>query len=151
MEGGDLSNAVAPRCLYVFEGLLAHEPTGLKPAVAARVDARLHRWDHVLRRMRFDPLVSRMLWDLVWRHGLRFDVVTYLYDETFAVALYKHLDGTLGYPISNVLWYPSPQALASGLAIMPDVARVFDANPRNALAYGPRGRLVQDLHHDLQI
>jgi hypothetical protein len=151
MQGGDISNAVSPRCLYVFEGLIATAPGGVKSSVATKVDERLHRWDRIIHRMDFDPTVTQLLWDLVWRHGIRFDVVTYLYDVSFATALFQHLDSELGMPLSHVLWYPSPQALANGLAVMPDVARVFDANQQNALAYGGRGRYVRDLHRDLQI
>lgn len=151
MEGGDISNAVSPRCLYVFEGLLAVAPSDVRSTIATKVDIRLRRWDRVIRRMEFDTTVAQLLWDLVWRYGIRFDVVTFLYDESFATPLFKHLDGELGLPISHVLWYPSPQALASGLAVMPDVARVFDANQQNALAYGGRGRYVRDLRRDLQI
>lgn len=151
MEGGDLSNAVSPRILYVFEGLLASPPADVKSSVALRVAERLRRWDSVIQRMDFYPIVGQMLWDLSWRHGIRFDVVTYLYDTDFAARLFHHLDTVLGLPVSHVLWYPSPQALASGLAMMPDVARVYDANPGNALVYGPRGRLVLDLHRDMQI
>lgn len=149
MEGGDISNAVAPRVLFVFEGLIGRPPVG-NQAIKAKVSRKLHRWTNVVDAWDLDETMVKQMWDLVWRRNVQFDVVTFLYEESFAVALWKRLDG-LGLPVSRVLWFDSPQHLARSLVYMPDVRTVFTADRSNAMAYGKVGRLVVDRSQDIRV
>lgn len=145
MQGGDLSNEVAPRVLLVFEGLIAYPPEG-REAVSADVARRLRRWKTVVKRWHLDETMVKQMWDLAWRRGIKFDVVTFLYEEAFAVALWYLLDD-LGMPMSRVLWFQDAQALARSLVYMPDVQAVYTAD--NALVFGGLGRQVRDRARDL--
>lgn len=146
MQGGDLSNQVPPRALFVFEGLVGLPPSGNK-AVTTKVAARLRRWSNVARAWEIDETVAKQLWDIAWRQGVQFDIVTYLHEEAFAVALWHRLDD-LGLPMSRVIWEANPPALARALAYMPDVIAVFHSNSSDRLVYGSKGRLVTDRVRD---
>lgn len=142
MQGGDISNEVPPRAIFVFEGLIAYPPTSKLP-LATTVAARLHRWDRVLNAWTLNETMVKQMWDHAWRRGIQFDVVTFLYEESFAVALWHRLDN-LGLPMSRVLWYPSLQHLAEGLAYMPDVYVVYAGTWSASLAFGKKGYHVVD-------
>lgn len=141
VEKGDISGQPTPRLLFVFEGLLGIPPHRTKGLVfvGARAFGRqslaVAQWD-------LDPVMVQQLWDLFWRHSYRFDVVTFMGPQ-FAVALHQRLE-QLNVPISHVITYPTPDALASALAVMPDVAAVYDGDPHRKMAFGSKGRYVSD-------
>lgn len=141
MEKGDISGTPTPRLLFVFESLLGVPPHSSKGLVYAgakmlgRSKLAAAQWD-------LDPVMVQQLWDLFWRHNYRFDIVTFK-GHDFAVALYERLE-QLNVPVSNVLSFPSAEALAKGLAYMPDVVTVYDGDPARRMTYGSKGRYVSD-------
>lgn len=135
MQGGDLSNEVAPRLLFVFENTVATLPT---KAAAAREKAalRLRRWDTAVAQWEISERAYALLWDVTWRYNYRFDIVTYK-PACFAKALRQRLDDE-GLPVGNV-WASSPTLLSKKLAFMPDVRYVYDADGSRLFTYGGRG------------
>ena len=76
MQAGDISNDVAPRFVFVFEGLLASLPTPIAVA-QEKTYARLHRWKKAAALWKIDGTVQSHMWDLVWRYDFGLDVITY--------------------------------------------------------------------------
>lgn len=140
MQGGDLSNELPPRFIFVLEPLLAS--VSPRQARAQRLDLKLHRWKSAVDRLEWNTYALSTMWNTVWRLGIRFDVATYTStDEGWLTALRDRLD-LENVPVSTVLAYRTPQELALKLAYLPDVRAVFDADPTRSLVYGRRGRSV---------
>ena len=140
MQGGDLSNELPPRFVFVLEGLIASVPA--KQVRAQRLDLKLHRWKHAVDRLEWNTYALSTMWNTVWRLGIRFDVATFTStEEGWLTALRDRLD-LENVPVSTVHAYKTPQELALKLAYLPDVRAVFDAAPERALVYGNRGRSV---------
>lgn len=139
MERGDISGRLAPRWMFVWEGVVANVP----PAKQApyKLAVRLHRWRKAVDCWETEPHVAKVLNDLFWRRDLRFDVVTFLGDQ-YVEHIQRRLDGE-SLPFSNV-WAVSEDTLAKRLVYMPDVQYVVHADPARHLSYGPRGLLVTD-------
>lgn len=136
MQNGDISNEVSPRLVLVYEGLL-----GLLPTPRARAGEALarktHQWKRAAKAYEINEPLARVIWDTVWRYRYSVDVITYL-GEDFADAVEARLDDE-GLPVGRV-WADSPQRLARRLALMPDVAAVYDNE--NHLIYGSKGRTL---------
>lgn len=139
MQGGDLSDRLPPRWLFVFEGVIARVP----PVKQARFNLymRTHRWKRAAGLFEMEKHVTKVLWDLYWRRDYRFDVVTHMGDE-MAEEIEKMLD-RYNVPLGNV-YYNEPEALAKNLTFMPDVQYVVHGDPAHHLSYGNRGLLVTD-------
>lgn len=139
MEGGDLSNEVAGRLLFVFEGTVGR----LRPGAEARERGllRLRRWAAAVRCWEIPQEARAVLWDAAWRWSYRFDVVTHR-PAGFAKALEGALDEA-DVPFTKV-WSMSVDELARALARMPDVQAVFFADQSRRFAYGSRGVLVEN-------
>lgn len=140
MEKGDISGQPTPRLLFVFEGLVAHRGEAPLQRIVGALTRRFSAL--AVQQWNIDPVMRQQFWDLFWRHNMRLDVVTFMGDE-FAVALYRRFQD-LDLPVSNVLSFESPAALASAIAYMPDVAAVYDGDPSRKLAFGSKGRYVSD-------
>jgi hypothetical protein len=136
MQGGDISNEVSPRLVLVYEGLL-----GLLPTPRARAGESLARkarqWKRAVKAYEINEPLARVIWDTVWRYRYSVDVITYL-GEDFAEAVEWRLD-VEGLPVGRV-WADNPQRLARRLALMPDVAAVYDNE--HHLIYGSKGRML---------
>jgi len=138
MQGGDLSNELPPRFVFVLEGLVATVPASA--VRRQRLHLRLHRWEKAVDLLEWNTYALSTMWNTVWRLGVRFDVATYTSTEQgWLEALRDRLDQE-NVPVSTVHAYSSPQELALKLAYLPDVRAVFDAAPERALVYGNRGR-----------
>lgn len=135
MQDGDLSNEVAPRLLFVFEGTVATLPSKAT-ATKERLYCRTKRWDRAVGLWEVSDRASALLWDVLWRYHYRFDIVTFR-PFGFAQALMRRFDAE-GFPVGNVR-ASSPSSLAQQLAYMPDVRYVYDADPDHVLTYGGRG------------
>lgn len=138
MQGGDLSNELPPRFVFVLEGLVASVPKKQEPRF--KLALRMHRWTRAVDCLEWNTYALSTMWNTVWRHGVRFDVATYTSTEAgWLDALRDRLDQE-NVPVSTVHAYSTPQELALKLAYLPDVRTVFDADPSRALVYGNRGR-----------
>jgi hypothetical protein len=134
MQGGDLSNEVAPRLLFVFENTIGTLPSKTAEA-RERTAVKFHRWRTAVDCWMIPPRSHALLWDVAWRYNYRFDVVTYR-PAGFARELEKRLG--MDVPVSSV-FSSSPALLARKLAFMPDVRFVYDADPERVFTYGGRG------------
>lgn len=135
MQGGDLSNEVAPRLLFIFEGTVATLPSKTVEA-KEKIHQRLKRWQKAVDLWEISERAYALLWDVTWRYNYRFDIVTY-HPAGFAKALKERLDDE-GLPVGRV-WHSSPSLLAKRLAFMPDVRYVYDADASRLFTYGGRG------------
>lgn len=138
MEGGDISNDIAPRMIFVFEGVIGELPG---PMAAAREKAALkaHRWGAAVKCWQISDRADMLLWDVAWRWNYRFSVVTYR-PAGFAGALELRLNEE-NLPFSTV-WATTPETMAKRMAFMPDVSHVFDSDPARLFTYGDRGHYL---------
>jgi hypothetical protein len=128
MKNNDLSSSVTPRILLVAEGALIY---------SVNTKAKRFRQQWAL----YDLMVRRILW-LFHQKDVRIEIVTYLGDE-IAEQLAEWLDDEM-VPVSRV-WSTSPESLARGIAYMPDLALVYDAEAERWLTYGAKGRYLTDV------
>jgi hypothetical protein len=135
MQGGDLSNEVSPRLLFVFENTVG--------TLSGKVDEakeswylRSKRWRKAVDLWEISDRAYALLWDVSWRYNYRFDVVTY-HQPHFAKALAERFDDE-GLPVGRVI-ASTPMKLARQLAFMPDVRYVYDADESRLFTYGGRG------------
>lgn len=136
MWKGDISNQMSPRLVVVFEGLL-----GLLPNPRARAAESLarkaHQWKRAVRQYEMNELAAKKIWDVTWRKGHSVDVITWLGDD-FAEALQVRLDDE-NLPINRV-YAAEPHQLARSLAYAPDIAAIYDPDPRHSFTFGGKCR-----------
>ena len=140
MRGGDISNEVTPRLLFVYEDVLAKQVR--TPVAPRRFMKRRANWHLLISTYEVDQLLAARLWMVVGRLGVRFDAVTFLPAEAVP-HIREHLESE-NIPVAHVRSYDSPQALADALAYMPDVIGVYDL-PARAVAYGGKGQDIGQL------
>lgn len=142
MRGGDISNEIAPRLWFVFEGLVVipdgHDLEYIQRLWMKRRRPKLEQYFVV------SPIVLRRMWDLtLGRFDFHCEVVTFFgewHDQ--AVSWMTALD----MPAS--VHYVSPEDFRDR-TLSPAVARVYDPNPRRALVWGSKGVYI-DPHHDFE-
>jgi hypothetical protein len=136
-EGLDIGSARPDRFLFTWDAL-AHIPNDIAVSKYEWY-LRTHRWQKAVACWEIFPLMSKWLWDIVWRHSVKLDVVTFN-GEQFAAALQRRFDEQQ-LPVNHTLSM-QPDELAKELAVMPDVRRVYFGNPEDQFKYGPRGEFV---------
>lgn len=137
MEKGDLSNEVAPRLVFVFEGVVGR----LRDELREKGMLKLHRWAKAVECWEIPELARSILWDTAWRYSYRFDIVTHR-PPGFAKALVPLLEEA-DIPYTQVRSW-RPEQLARHLIAMPDVQTVYFADPENRFTYGGRGILLPE-------
>lgn len=137
MERGDISNSEAPRYVFVFEGTIGQIDS--TDVLAERALCKTRQWRRAVARWDIPEITGTLMWDLSWRRGVRFDVVTYR-SKGFADALRDRLADE-DYPVSRV-WADTPAHLARKLARMPAVLAVYDADEKRRFTYGHRGIIL---------
>lgn len=133
MQGGDLSNELSQRVYVVFEGTIAVPRPGLKSGVLKKV------LGPALRDMDVDPEMTKHLWDIWQRLGVRFDAVTFDFD---AERVQEWIDRT-NLPIHTTWPFRSRDTFVQQLAFMPWVSHVIDHQA--PMAYGSRSSTVAGL------
>lgn len=139
MEKGDISNVISPRMLVVFEHLVGLLPT---PADRAKYSTmvRLHQWKRAVNTFEPNELLSKHLWDMTYgRYSYTLDCVTWLPEE-MEEYVHEWLDRE-GLPFSQYHRY-DPTKLARRIATMPDVAFIYDPDPKHRFLFGSKGRIV---------
>lgn len=130
MRGGDLSNQVTPRLLFLWEG-----------CVAENVKRRVYESpERHLRRMAPRLNVVRRMWDVAWRFDYRVDVFSLL-GENYGAPLEKVID-RLDLPVSHVTAYDSFTQAAKLMAYAPAVARIFVGEEYSPIAFGGKTVVV---------
>jgi hypothetical protein len=137
MENGNLSNRVAPRIVLVFEGALGFCTD------TARYDkaVRKEKWETAIKYWSLNTLCMAKLMHLYFKKDVNIEVVTYL-GEPFAEEL-RYLLQDL--PLHRV-WATTPFDLGLKVAYMPDLAMVYDPEPKRWLMYGGKGRYLSSIN-----
>lgn len=136
MLKGDISNAVQPRLLLVFEGALGHiEGDAVQEfnTLATR-----GKWREAWDLWTLHELMMGKIWNVTQKQFIQTSVVTFVHDSPLAGAGLQAVLDSHGLPVSEVLAM-TPQRLAREVAFMPDVARIYDANPESWAMYGRKG------------
>lgn len=139
MQDGDISNAVAPRFIIVFEGLIGRFSDG----AAERSESylrRLRQWKRAAECWEIDPQVVAHMWDMILRFDVQVDTATYL-PPKYAEHIEKRLEQA-NVP-SGHFHVTSPEQLTKSLAYMPYVRKVFYRIPERLFVYGDRGVYVE--------
>lgn len=139
MEKGDISNAVVPRFLFVFEGIIGKLPD-VRAESKARALFAIHQWVRCVRCYQIDTHISKVLWDLAWRQSIQFDVVTFL-GEGMADAIRDRLD-YLQLPVSNVD-HTTGDELVHQLTYRPNIVQIVHPFPDWQFRFGGVGRYVE--------
>lgn len=139
MEKGDISSQVASRIIVVFDGLIGRLDN---PVDAAKEKAfrKARMWKRAAHCWTIDPLITKQMWDWVWRREFGLDVATYVRPMAYAQAIEALLD-EYGLPIGH-MHYVTAEELVGRLAIMPYVERIFYAQPGRPFIYGGKGVYV---------
>jgi hypothetical protein len=131
--------------VVVFEGLL-----GLLPDVKARTTEqayrRAHRWQRAVNAYEINELMAKHIWDVVWRFHYSVDICTYLGDD-MADAITERLDRE-NLPVGNV-FATQPNLLARRIALMPNIAAIYDPDPAHRFTYGSKGRFLSPTNPNL--
>lgn len=126
MKGGDLSNAVPPRCLVHLD------------VVTVRQTITRKKWG-LLPRSHDEVHVDRLALNRMWRFSAGHDVSIDLFatgiTQAELDALVERMDAMHGNPFRWHVAYPSIKALVAELPYRPEVIGVVDL-PERALRYG---------------
>jgi hypothetical protein len=146
MERGNLSNNVRPRVILVFEGALGHISGTAVEEFNDRAAEGL--WVTAWDQWTLNDLMSRKIWDVVKRLAIQVSVATLLVPDEFSDVAGSGLQDVLdiaGLPVSEII-VMSAERLSRELPFMPDVARVYDANPETAGMFGRKGVLLRNVN-----
>lgn len=138
MEGGDLSNEVVPRLLFVFENLLGLLPTAKHEAQAVKYFRR-KQYTKALSVFEVNEPLAQRIWDMTWRLKFSVDLVTWI-PNPFKNYLSDWVDQQ-DLPIGHVT-HQNPTTFARKLSYMPHVAALFDPDPSHQFTWGSKGRIV---------
>jgi hypothetical protein len=131
VQGGDLSNDPQPCLIVVFEGLLGTPPP--RPV-------QKRRWGRTKspRAQIAEFTINAQLLGKIRSTPYPVEVVTF-FGPDFAQAIADRLDTY--HALVRRVWSTTPEDLAKIHLTMPDVARIYDPDPRRAFAtYGSLGR-----------
>lgn len=139
MERGDIAVPQAQRFLFVFDGFLGKLPK--KKLLAYKALLKVHQWERAFYLWDMVPKATDHLNRIYWQYNLRFDIVTW---QPQAIANeIEEWCARINLPVGYVSSTTS-EKLARELAHMPDVVKVFDADPDHKFRYGQRGRWLDD-------
>jgi hypothetical protein len=141
MEKGNLSNEVTPKILLVFEGAVGWLPEDRRKTYDKLV--RKGQWLYAAYEWELNDLMLRKIWDVMFRRGQDIEIITYISQE-FADAIAYRLDEE-DVPVRKV-WSTTPAILSRKIALMPDVAVIFDPDPEHQFTYGGKGRVLTSPH-----
>ncbi|MFE9834052.1 hypothetical protein ACFYP4_02715 [Streptomyces sp. NPDC005551] len=132
MQGGDIDNGFQPCLLVVFEGLL-----GIPP----KETAKKSRWKlrkPTAKEQAAEYEINVLLLNQIRRTPYPVEVVTFEGPE-FAAAVESRLEDL--HALVRRVWSTTPTELARIHISLPDVAAIYDPDPRRAFAtYGSLGR-----------
>ena len=138
MEGGDISNEVSPRLLFVFENLLGLLPTGEHVGQVLRFYKK-KRYAKAIEVFEVNEQLAHRIWDMTWRLKSSIEVVTWI-PNSFHLYVKQWIEEQ-DLPISNVS-YENPTLFARKLSYMPHVAAIFDPDPAHQFTWGSKGRIL---------
>lgn len=145
MQRGDLSNELVPRLVLVFENLVGIVPKG-PSRVSYEGFLRTKRWKRAIPYLLVNDLLAKQMWHVTWHLHYQLEVVTFLHED--AVQPISDWIDVQDLPVHRV-WYSDPNKLARKIATMPDLAVIFDPDPRHALTFGRKGRIINPASPDI--
>lgn len=146
MRRGELSNEVLPRVYLVFEGLLGILPD-TKTKTLELLARKRKKYKEAASYYQLNIPTSGGMRDLYWRHRFRVDVITFI-DPAFVSPVRNRLDSK-NLLFGDVHYYSGPQELAMDMVYDQSILGVLDPDPKNALAYGSKGRYCSPTQLDL--
>ncbi|MFN2347137.1 MAG: hypothetical protein ABR616_15670 [Dermatophilaceae bacterium] len=142
IEKGDISNSIAPKLVFIFDGLVGRIPQD-EERVAARLRKR-GKWDQLARVYEVDTKMGAHLWDIIWRSPFSFDIVSFETDDEKWYDALERLLNRANVPHSRLEIYADPNDFAQHMAYAPNILRVFHGNPSWNFKFGDRGQYVSD-------
>lgn len=142
MEHGDISNEVAPRLVFVFEGLIGYLAENTGDATKRNVLLRARAWKRAAAMWTLDQWTLKIMWDYTSRRRQSIDVVTYV-DEREAERIRDRLDAH-GYPFAN-FWATTLDEMLHLHVNNPAVVGVVDGDASRWLTYGSKGMSIGNL------
>ena len=142
MEGNDLSNEIAPKLVFVFDGLVGRVPD--EDARLAEKYRKRRKWDLLARVYEVDTQMGAHLWDIVWRSRFSFDIVSFeSADERWRDSLERLLDRA-NVPYSRLETYDDPNDFAQHMVYAPNILRVYHGRSDWWAKFGDKGDLIID-------
>lgn len=142
MQYGDLSAQIVPRLVLVFEGSLGFLEASKVGQFNKLGSAGL--WDAAARCWDLNDMMMRKIWDVVWRQSFQLEVVTYAGPPSLAESLQERFEEE-NLPISRTL-ASTAERMARRLSYAPDIAYVYDTDPRHVMMYGGKGRHMTNVN-----
>lgn len=141
VEKGDLSNQVQPKILIVFEEAVAH----LSPAMVKDFEKAMakERFGWAAAFWNLDDLMVRKIEDLIYRQDKDVQLITF-YPQELAEQ-WDYLLEENDVPVGDIKPYKL-DVLARKVALMQDVAAVYDPDPAHQFTYGAKGRVLTSPH-----
>ena len=137
MEKGDIDNAMPPRIIVIFDGLIGEVPPNRERRV--QLLRSVGRWKAVAESYDIDLHVRKQLHDMSWRRHWRIDVV--LFDHEGVARAMERRFNRMNLAIANVYAISGPKELVERLPVMPEVIYVVHGNPEWTYAFGRLGHL----------
>jgi len=139
MRNGDLSNEPAPRIYVVFDDCMGKIPDESKELVNVLIGEG--NFDKALSHMDFNyNIIARLGW-LSVRKNVNIYLVTWM-GEGMAQAIETYMSD-MNVPVRGCLALTSGQ-LARMTAQDDSVMGIYDPDPKHALSYGAKGRIIRD-------
>lgn len=130
---------VAPRYVFVWEGLLARLPEGKE--AAERRWLKLKRWERAFRLWEWDPIMRNVISDSFYRRHIVVDVLI-THELPFRDLVMQYMEQSF-YEITRVLHRPSLAEFEKQLPHMPEVDLVLHGEADRPFLFGSKGRLVR--------
>lgn len=145
MQRGDISGDLVPRFVLVFEHLVGVVPGSL--SMAAYLSwVRTKRWKRAVNEFEVNDALAKQMWHVTWHLHHQLEVVTFLHPD--AVEPISNWIDVQDLPVHRV-WYSDPNKLARKIATMPDLAAIFDPDPKHVLTFGRKGRIINPAQPDI--
>ena len=142
MEGNDISNQIAPKLVFVFDGLI-----GTIPEEDRKLADKLRRrgkWEQLARVYEVDTKMGAHLWDIVWRSQFSFDIVSFESDDERWYEALERLLNRANVPHSRLEVYADPNDFAQHMAYAPNILRVYHPRSDWMFKFGDRGEIITD-------
>jgi hypothetical protein len=147
VQGGDISNAEAPRLWFVCEGLvLIPVKTQTFTMPGKRMGSKRRAENAVRAAYEFNTYIFKRVWDLTYRLDYRCSVVTFNTDELWLEVVQEWFD-EIDFPAPLRAY--TPERFMDEVVTLPSCARVFDPDPSNRFRYGAKSAVISP-HFDFE-
>lgn len=145
MKGGDISNEVQSRLIFVWDDLLFHiDDADRKRELKYR---KRRKWDDAIALWAEDFSMSMLLSDILWRQSIPVDLLC-IHEPQFAVKL----NGMLSegeYPFRKMYCDETPLLFTDKMVRRPEIGQVFYPSKWGPILFGSKGTPVKNIE-DIQ-